>query len=56
MTEFELATLNQLVSYKAKTEKDIERFLQCKKLQHEAVTLCKQWNATRKQKGLEPWE
>ena len=52
---FEQATLEQLVSYKAKDENDIQRLLNCEKLKHEAIQLCKKWNDQRKARRLKPW-
>ena len=55
LTAFEQATLEQLVSYKAKNDNEIKRFLQCEKLKQTAIALCTKWNAARKIHGLEPW-
>ncbi|MFU2508673.1 hypothetical protein [Pseudoalteromonas sp. ASV78] len=56
MTDFEQATLETLVSFKAKDKKEINRLLTNKKLQQEACQLVKKWNDKRKQLGLVPWE
>ena len=56
LTSFEKATLEQLVSFKAKNESDIQRFLSSKTLKTEAKALCKKWNENRKTKGLECWK
>ena len=55
LNAFEQATLEQLVSYKAKNENDIARFMQCEKLQNQAKTLCQKWNKQRTNNGWEPW-
>ena len=62
LTEFERATLEQLVSYKiAKKQNEsdesvalrIEEKLHCPKLIHEAITLTKKWNLKRVKLKLE---
>ncbi|MBE0379210.1 hypothetical protein [Pseudoalteromonas prydzensis] len=56
MTEFEQATLETLVSFKAKDQAEIKQLLTNKKLKKEACALVKKWNDKRKQLGLIPWE
>ena len=56
MNSFEQATLETLVSFKAKKPEEISRLLTNKKLQQEACELVKKWNDKRKQLGLVPWE
>ena len=56
LNAFEQATLEQLVSFKAKNESDIERFLSSKTLITEAKALCEKWNKNRKKIGLERWK
>ncbi|WP_161936775.1 hypothetical protein [Pseudoalteromonas sp. H103] len=56
MNSFEQATLETLVSFKAKKPEEISRLLTNKKLQQEAYQLVKKWNDKRKQLGLVPWE
>ena len=55
MNSFEQATLETLVSFKAKDQKEISRLLTSKKLQKEACQLVKKWNDKRHQLGLVPW-
>ncbi len=55
MNSFEQATLETLVSFKAKDQKEISRLLTSKKLQKEARQLVKKWNDKRQQLGLAPW-
>ena len=55
MNNFQQATLEQLVSYKAKNTDDIQRLLQCEKLKNMAVLLCEKWNKQRTVIGLEAW-
>jgi len=55
MNSFEQATLETLVSFKAKDQKEISRLLTSKKLQNEACQLVKKWNDKRQQLGLVPW-
>ncbi|MGS0535320.1 hypothetical protein [Pseudoalteromonas sp. SaAl2] len=55
MNSFEQATLETLVSFKAKKPEEISRLLTNKKLQQEACQLVKKWNDKRKQLGLAPW-
>ena len=55
MNSFERATLETLVSFKAKKQEEITRLLTNKKLQQEACQLVNKWNEERKQLGLTPW-
>lgn len=56
MTSFERATLETLVSFKARNDKQISQLLTDKALHEEAKALVKKWNDKRKQLGLVPWE
>lgn len=56
MNSFEQATLETLVSFKAKKPEEISRLLTSKKLQQEACQLVKKWNEQRLKLGLTPWE
>ncbi len=56
MTEFEQATLETLVSFKASKPEQINKLLTDKALQAEAKALVKKWNKKRNQLGLVPWE
>ncbi|WP_158683777.1 hypothetical protein [Pseudoalteromonas sp. T1lg22] len=55
MTEFEQATLETLVSEKAKDDDEISRLLTSEKLKAEAIALVKKWNKQRQKMGLRPW-
>jgi|GEM_PF-1497755 len=55
LTNFEQATVEQLISFKAKAESDIQRLMHCEKLRSEAVALVQKWDMQRINKGLEPW-
>ena len=55
LTRFEQATLETLVSFKAKTKADIVRLLACEKLINQAISLCLKWDEQRIKLGLEPW-
>lgn len=55
LTPFEQATLEQLVSFKAKEECEIEHLLKDERLQQEAIKKVAQWDKERISKGLEPW-
>lgn len=55
LTAFQQITLEQLVSFKAVHEKDIERLLSSDKLKLEAIELCNKWKEQRINSGLEPW-
>ena len=55
MTEFEQATLETLVSFKASKPEQINRLLTDKALQAEAKALVKKWNEQRIKLGFTPW-
>jgi hypothetical protein len=55
MTDFEKATLEQLVFFYAKTETDIERLLQCEVMKKKAIAYVRSWNEQRIKLGLIPW-
>ena len=55
LNDFEQATLEQLISYKAKTEDDIERLMMSESLINKAKELVLKWNKTRIEIGLSPW-
>ena len=54
LTEFEQATLEQLISYKCKDEADIERLMSEQKNIDEAKRLVHKWAVIRRDKGLKP--
>ncbi len=56
LTPFENATLEQLVSFKAKNESDIERLMLSAALHKQAKALVIKWNKNRQQIGLKPWD
>lgn len=55
LTEFEQATLEQLISYKCKDEKDIDQLMNDQRNIVEAKRLVAKWNRIRKEKGLKPY-
>ena len=55
LTDFEQATLEQLVSFKAVKEKDIERLINDTSLQQEVIRMVASWDKQRIEKGLNPW-
>lgn len=52
LTEFEQATLEQLVSYKCKDESDLDGLVNGPKNIDEAKRLVHKWQIIRKKKGL----
>lgn len=54
LTDFEQATLEQLISYKCKDEADIERLMSEQKNIDEAKRLVHKWSVIRRDKGLKP--
>ena len=56
MTDFEQATLETLVSFKAKDQAEIKQLLTNKKLKKEACELVKKWNEQCLKLGLTPWQ
>lgn len=55
LTPFEEATLEQLVSFKAKDESDIRRYMNSEELKLEVKSLVQLWDRDRLRKGLKPW-
>jgi len=55
VTAFEQATLEQLVSFYAKNDNDIERLLRCENMKNRAVAHVQTWNEQRIKLGLIPW-
>ena len=56
LTNFEKATLEQLISYKCRDIADLERMIADPKNIAEAKRLCLKWNATRKSKKLKQYK
>jgi hypothetical protein len=56
LTEFEQITLEAQVSYKAKTDKDIARLMNCEKLKRQVRGMVNKWNNNRIEKGLQPYK
>lgn len=52
LTEFEQATLEQLVSYRARDDEHISKLLKCTKLQEQAKQMVFRWNNKRIELGL----
>ena len=55
LTEFEQVTLDQLISYRAKNDSDIEKLSTCEKLKALAIEKVALWQKQRLALGLEPW-
>lgn len=53
LSDFEQATLEQLVSFKAKKDKDIARLMNCKKLKQEVIEMVAKWDLQRISMNLE---
>ncbi len=56
LTEFEQATLEQLISYKCKDIGDIERLINDPKNITKAKELVNKWALVRKSKNLKPYK
>ena len=56
LTDFEQATLEQLISYKCKDEGDIERLMNDHKNITQAKSLVSKWLLIRKKKNLKPYK
>ena len=56
LTDFEQATLEQLISYKCKDEGDIERLMNDPKNIIQAKALVNKWSLIRKKKNLKPYK
>lgn len=56
LTDFEQATLEQLISYKCKDEGDIERLINDPKNIKQAKALVSKWSLIRKKKKLKPYK
>lgn len=56
LTEFEQATLEQLISYKCKDKGDIERLMNDPKNITQAITLVSKWNDIRASKKLKAYK
>jgi len=56
LTDFEQATLEQLISYKCKDEGDIERLMNDPKNISHAKALVNKWSLIRKKKNLKPYK
>jgi len=56
LTDFEQATLEQLISYKCKDEGDIERLINDPKNIKQAKDLVSKWSLIRKKKNLKPYK
>ena len=56
LTDFEQATLDQLISYKCKSKDDIERLMINPENIEQAKSLVMKWNKTRKQEKLKPYK
>ena len=56
LTDFEQATLEQLISYKCKDEGDIERLMNDPKNIKQAKALVSKWSLIRKKKKLKPYK
>jgi hypothetical protein len=56
LTDFEQITLEAQVSYKAATDKDIDRLLSCEKLKAQVRVMVNRWNDNRIKKGLRPYK
>ena len=55
LTEFEQATLEAQVSYKASTDADVVRLLNSEKLKSEVKAMVHKWNTKRIKLGLMPF-
>jgi hypothetical protein len=55
LNDFEQATLQSQVSYKASTDNDVKRLLSCDKLKLEVKLMVEKWNKARIKLGLVPW-
>lgn len=47
--------MDQLVSYKAATDKDVKRLVNCDKLKLEVKAMVHRWNKARIKLNLKPW-
>ena len=56
LTDFEQATLEQLISYKAATEEDITRLMSSDKLIGKVKSMCLRWNRKRIELGLKTFK
>jgi len=56
LTDFEQATLEQLISYKCKDEDDIERLMNDPKNIERAKELVTKWSIIRVKKKLKPYK
>lgn len=56
LTDFEQATLEQLISYKCKDEGDIDRLMNDPKNIERAKQLVNKWSLIRKNKNLKPYK
>ena len=56
LTDFEQITLEAQVSYKAATDKDIDRLMNCEKLKDQVRGMVNRWNNNRIKKGLKPYK
>ena len=56
LTDFEQATLEQLISYKCKDESDIDRLMNDPKNIAKAKELVNKWSLIRKKKNLKPYK
>lgn len=56
LTDFEQATLEQLISYKCKSEDDIERLMNDPKNIKQAKVLVNKWSLIRKKKNLKTYK
>lgn len=55
LSDFEKITADQLVSFKASKEEDIERLVKCPKIINEARALVLKWDKYRISKNLKRW-
>jgi hypothetical protein len=55
LTEFEQATLEQLISYRCKDESDVDRLMNDPKNILDARLSVERWNSKRVKLGLKPW-
>ena len=56
LTDFERITLEAQVSYKAATDKDIDRLMNSDKLKDQVRAMVNRWNNNRIEKGLRPYK
>jgi hypothetical protein len=56
LTGFEQITLEAQVSYKAASDTDIDRLMNCEKLKDQVRCMVNRWNNNRIEKGLQPYK